>query len=49
MMTFHEIQMEINRAEAKLVRQQHAVTQTTKLIDGLKQLQQLGEKKSPAK
>jgi len=45
MLTFHEIQMEINRAESKLIRQTRAVEQTQKLIQGLKELQERGEKK----
>jgi len=49
MLTFHELQLEINRAQSKLQRQERAVEQTKKLIDGLNQLQQQGEKKSPAK
>jgi len=49
MLTFHEIQMELNRAESKLQRQTRAVEQTNKLIEGLKQLQQQAEKKTPAK
>lgn len=45
MLTFHEIQMEINRAESKLIRQTRAVEQTQKLIAGLKELQERGEPK----
>jgi len=45
MLTFHEIQMEINRAESKLIRQTRAVEQTQKLIAGLKELQERGETK----
>lgn len=45
MLTFHEIQMEINRAEAKLARQTRAAEQTQKLIAGLKELQERGDKK----
>lgn len=45
MLTFHEIQAEINRSEAKLLRQERAVAQTRKLIEGLKQLQEAGEPK----
>jgi len=45
MLTFHEIQQEINRAESKLIRQTRAVEQTQKLIEGLKSLQTRGESK----
>lgn len=45
MLTFHEVQLEINRAESKLQRQERAVEQTRKLIAGLKELQQRGEAK----
>jgi len=45
MLTFHEIQLEINRAESKLIRQTRAVEQTQKLIAGLKELQARGESK----
>jgi len=45
MLTYHEIQLEINRSEAKLARQTRAVEQTEKLIAGLKELQERGEPK----
>jgi len=48
-MTFHEIQMEINKAESKLIRQRRNVEQTEKLIAGLKELQQRGEPKEGKK
>jgi len=42
-MTFHEYQLEINRLEAKLERQQRTALQTTKLLESLRQLQAQGE------
>lgn len=45
MLSFHEIQAEIGRQEAKLERQQKAVEQTAKLIAGLRELQEQGSKK----
>jgi len=45
MLTFHDIQVEINRAESKLIRQRRSVEQTEKLIAGLKELQERGEPK----
>jgi len=44
-MTFHDYQLEINRLEAKSVRQFKAYENTIKLIDALKALQATGEKK----
>jgi len=44
MLTYQEIQLEINRAESKLIRQTRALEQTKRLIEGLKQLQERGEK-----
>jgi len=38
-MTFHEIQLEINRLEAKADRQERNAAQTRKLIESLKGLQ----------
>jgi len=43
MLTFHEIQLELNRQDAKLRRQEQAVAQTKKLIESLKQLQDNGD------
>jgi len=49
MMTFHEIQAEINRLEAKAERQERTAQNTRKLIASLRELQQNGDKppKSP--
>jgi len=43
-MTFHEIQLEINRLEQKADRQERTAAQTRKLITSLKELQTQGEK-----
>jgi len=43
-MTYHEIQLEINRLESKAERQQRSADQTRKLITSLKELQTAGEK-----
>lgn len=44
-LTFHELQLEINRLEAKEKRQEATLARTRKLIHSLKQLQRKGEPK----
>lgn len=45
MMTYHEVQLEINRLEAKAERQERTAAQTRKLIASLKALQNEEPKK----
>lgn len=44
-MTYHELQLEINRQESKRDRQARSLAQTEKLIESLKALQASGDTK----